>query len=101
MHAAWVWGRAKDVRTHYSRPAFGAQYRFTYGDGQWWAKALNGLSLMAEYDARTVNVGCWYDFPAIYRKQNSGAGSMSFHAYCELNQCKCPTAGVLIKVHLL
>lgn len=100
LHAAWVLGRAKSAASHYSRPAVGMQYRFQVGDGgKWWHYAVNGLSFMAEYDARTVNVGAWYDFPAIIRG-GDGRDVFTFHAYLELNQCRYPTAGILFKVHL-
>lgn len=111
-HVAWVLGRGKND-AHYSRPAVGVQYRFNLGAGkdplyiddsgsatlEWWQKAVNGLSLMAEYDARTFNIGMWYDFPAIVRKAD-GSDRFTISAYLEMNQCKYATAGILFKIHL-
>lgn len=99
VHGAWVWDKSKSKYAHYSRPAFGIQYSFQLKGDDLWHRAANGLSLLAEYDARTINVGVWYDFPAFLKTQN-GNEALTFHSYAEMNQCKYLTTGILFKIHL-
>ena len=53
------------------------------------SKAANGLNLMAEYDARTCNVGFEYSFWKDY-----------VNLVAELNNGKYFSGGLVFKVHL-
>lgn len=90
VHAAYVDYRASWF-PHYKRPAIGANFKFNQLNHQdnWVIKAVNGLNLMAEYDARTVNVGFEYSFWKDY-----------INAVAELNNGKYFSGGVIFKVHL-
>lgn len=77
VHAAWVMnygtgssgsGSGEGNSNRFNRPSAGASFRLDLpssladnGNG-WWVKALNGLEGLAEYDARTFNVGLRYTF---------------------------------------
>ena len=88
VHAAFVIGNAM-TDEHYKRPAFGVNFQFnTQGEG-WGNKMLNGLNLMAEYDARTFNVGGSY---RIWKDH--------INLIAELNDGKYFSGGIFFKVHL-
>lgn len=75
---------------HYKRPAVGTDFAFNLSPSDNWAvKALNGLKLMAEYDARTVNIGAHY---RLWKDH------INFIA--ELNNGKYFSGGMFFKVHL-
>ena len=88
VHGAFIVGKAM-TDEHYKRPAFGANFRFATQGEQFWNKALNGLNLMAEYDARTFNVGGSY---TIWKDH--------INIIAELNDGKYFSGGIFFKVHL-
>ena len=88
VHTAYIIGKAM-TDEHYKRPAFGTNFRFnTQGEGLW-NQALNGLNLMAEYDARTFNVGASY---SIWKEH--------INLIAELNDGKYFSGGIFFKVIL-
>lgn len=88
VHAAFIVGNAM-TDEHYKRPAFGANFQFITTGSSLWNKVLNGLNLMAEYDARTINVGGSY---SIWKDH--------INLIAELNDGKYFSGGVFFKVHL-
>ena len=88
VHAAFVYGNAKGME-HYKRPSFGTNFRFAFPETSIISKAANGLNLMAEYDARTCNVGFEYSFWKDY-----------VNLVAELNNGKYFSGGLVFKVHL-
>ena len=89
VHLAWVLDRPATWE-HHNRPAIGVNFRLGLPAQESWAvKVINGLNLMAEYDARTCNVGMEYSFWKDY-----------INAVIELNQCKYFSGGIMFKVHL-
>ena len=88
VHAAFVYGNAKGME-HYKRPSFGINFRFAFPETSIISKAANGLNLMAEYDARTCNVGFEYSFWKDY-----------VNLVAELNNGKYFSGGLVFKVHL-
>ncbi len=73
---------------HISRPALGVNLRLSDLDERW--KALRGLNLMAEYDARTVNIGFQY---SLWRDK--------LNVVFELNEFKYVSAGIYYRTNLL
>ncbi|MDO4165397.1 MAG: YjbH domain-containing protein [Bacteroides sp.] len=69
--------------------ALGANFRFKLPESSFWNKAINGLNLMAEYDARTVNVGFNYSF-----------WKDRINVITELNDGKYWSGGLYFRVHL-
>ena len=61
-------------------------------------RIVNGFNLMAEYDARTINVGGEYSLPLSYKK--NGEEALSLHAIAELNDGKYMSGGIQLKIHL-
>ena len=88
VHAAFIIGNAM-TDIHYKRPAFGANFQFVTKGEDFWNKALNGLNLIAEYDARTINVGGSY---TIWKDH--------INLIAELNNGKYFCGGIFFKVHL-
>ncbi|MDC1595700.1 hypothetical protein POY66_11880, partial [Phocaeicola vulgatus] len=88
VHVAFVYGNAKGME-HYKRPSFGTNFRFAFPETSIINKAANGLNLMAEYDARTCNVGFEYSFWKDY-----------VNLVAELNNGKYFSGGLVFKVHL-
>ena len=88
VHAAFVYGNAKGME-HYKRPSFGINFRFAFPETSIISKAANGLNLMAEYDARTCNVGFEYSFWKDY-----------VNLVAELNNGKYFSGGLVFKIHL-
>lgn len=88
VHAAYVDYRACWF-PHYKRPACGANFRFGLPENSFGRKLLNCLNLMAEYDARTVNVGCQYH---IWKDH--------INLVAELNDGKYFSGGIFFRVHL-
>ncbi len=88
IHAAYVIGKAMTDK-HYKRPAFGANFQFATKGEEFWQKTLNGLNLIAEYDARTINVGGSY---SIWKDH--------INLIAELNNGKYFCGGIFFKVHL-
>jgi len=89
IHAAYVDYRACWF-PHYKRPSAGANFKLDLPDKDNLAiKALNGLNLMAEYDARTVNVGAHYQ---LWKDH--------INLIAELNDGKYFSGGIYFKIHL-
>lgn len=88
VHASWVMGRPIH-RKHYDGSAFGVNFQFITTGSSLWNKVLNGLNLMAEYDARTINVGGSY---SIWKDH--------INLIAELNDGKYFSGGLFFKVHL-
>lgn len=87
-HLSFVFDRPATWK-HRNLPACGANFRFHLPGDSFGRKALNGLNLMAEYDARTVNVGGSYSFWKDH-----------INLVAELNEGKYFSGGVQFKVHL-
>lgn len=87
VHAAYIYSRATGCR--YDGPAVGANFQFAIAGNTLGGKILNGLNLMAEYDARTVNMGLSYSLWKDY-----------INVIGELNDFKYLSAGIYFKVHL-
>ena len=88
VHTAYSYS-IKNSSKRYVGMAFGANFRFATQGEQFWNKALNGLNLMAEYDARTFNVGGSY---TIWKDH--------INIIAELNDGKYFSGGIFFKVHL-
>lgn len=88
LHAAFVYGKAKGIE-HYKRPSFGANFRFAFPEASFMVKALNGLNVMAEYDARTINIGAHYQ---LWKDH--------INLIAELNDGKYFSGGIYFKIHL-
>lgn len=88
MHLAYIHSKAKGI-PKYSRPAAGVNFRFSLIGEEFYQKALNGLNLMAEYDARTVNLGFNY---AIWKDR--------INLLCAWNECKHFSGGIHFKICL-
>ena len=88
VHAAFVIGNAM-LFEHYKKPAVGVNFKFELSSHEFLINALNGLNLMAEYDARTCNVGFEYSFWKDY-----------INAIVELNRCRYFSGGIVFKIHL-
>lgn len=89
IHVAYVDYRACWF-PHYKRPACGANFQFNMPDqNSIAAKVLNGLDVMAEYDARTINIGGQYH---IWKDH--------INLVAELNDGKYFSGGIYFKIHL-
>lgn len=89
VHAAYVDYRACWF-PHYRKPAVGVNFKFALlPEDNLAVKALNGLNLMAEYDARTVNIGFNY---SVWKDR--------FNLTAELNDGKYLSAGLYFKICL-
>ena len=89
VHAAYVDYRACWF-PHYRRPAAGVNFKFNLlPEDNLAVKALNGLDLMAEYDARTVNIGAHYQ---LWKDH--------INLIAELNDGKYFSGGIYFKIHL-
>ena len=89
VHAAYVDYRACWF-PHYRRPAAGVNFKFNLlSEDNLALKALNGLDLMAEYDARTVNIGAHYQ---LWKDH--------INLIAELNDGKYFSGGIYFKIHL-
>jgi len=72
---------------NYVRPAAGANFRFATPGENFAQKAINGLDIMAEYDARSVNIGASY---ALFKEH--------FWFFAELNRCQYPSFGLQFRI---
>ena len=89
VHAAYVDYRACWF-PHYRRPAAGVNFKFNLlPENNLVVKALNGLDLMSEYDARTVNIGAHYQ---LWKDH--------INLIAELNNGKYFSGGIYFKIHL-
>jgi len=62
---------------HYKRPSLGVNFRFNINhEENVFYRYLNGLNLIAEYDARTINIGghysLWKEYVNIVAELNNG-----------------------------
>ena len=87
IHAAYVYNERKDYPLN--GPCIGANFRFNQPADNLWNQAMNGLNLMAEYDARTFNVGASY---SIWKEH--------INVIAELNDGKYFSGGIFFKVQL-
>ena len=87
VHAAYVYNKRKDY--HLNGPAVGANFQLGLPADNAWHKLLNGLNLMGEYDARTINVGASY---AIWKEY--------INVIAEMTEGKYFSGGVFFRVHL-
>lgn len=87
-HVAYVHGKAKGI-PEYKRPAAGVNFHFSLDDTKFYKTVLNGLNVMAEYDARTFNVGF-----------NYGLWKERINILCAWDECKNFSGGIYFKVHL-
>ena len=88
IHTAFIYSKAKGI-PEYKRPAIGTNFRFSLMDDEFYKKALNGLNIMAEYDARAINIGMNY---SLWKDQ--------INFVCGLNECKYFSGGIFFKIHL-
>lgn len=87
-HIAYIHGKAKGI-PEYKRPAAGVNFQFSLDGEEFYKKALNGMNVMAEYDARTFNLGFNYGF---WKER--------INITCAWNECKYFSGGIFFKVHL-
>lgn len=88
VHVSWVMGRPVH-REHYNGASVGVNFRFDREPDCIGNKILNGLNLIAEYDALTFNVGGQY---SIWKDH--------INLIAELNDGKYFSGGIFFKVHL-
>lgn len=89
VHAAVLAARAAKDKDHYTRPGIGANFQFNTPGNTFAQKALNGLELLAEYDARTVNAGVHY-----------GLFKNVVNIYVEANQLQYLSGGVQFRIRV-
>ena len=87
-HVSWIMARPIHKK-HYDGLSVGANFRFNTCGNHFWNKAVNGLNLIAEYDALTFNVGGIY---SIWKDR--------INLIAELNDGKYFSGGIQFKVHL-
>lgn len=87
-HITYVHGKAKGI-PEYKRSAAGANFHFSLDETESYKKLLNGLNVMAEYDARTFNIGFNYD---LWKER--------INIICAWNECKNFSGGIYLKLHL-
>lgn len=89
VHLSWVLDRPATWE-HHNRPAIGVNFRLGLPAQESLAiKMINGLNLMAEYDARTVNIGAHYQ---LWKDH--------INLIAELNDGKYFSGGIYFKIHL-
>lgn len=88
IHAAFVMGRAMGEE-EFQGPAVGANFRFHLPESSFLNKAVNGLDLIAEYDACTINCGLKY---SVWKDR--------INAVVELNEGRYWSTGIYFKVCL-
>ena len=87
IHLSYVYS---DRKGHaFNGPALGVDYRFALPETSCLNKAINQLNLMAEYDSKHVNVGAKY---ACWKE--------TIHVIAELAQCRYPSVGMYLTLHL-
>ncbi len=87
LHAAYVYNRRKDYPLN--GPAIGINFRFTLPNYHFLTETLNRLTLMAEYDSHTINLGAEYSFWKDH-----------INAVIQFNRCRYFSGGLVLKVHL-
>lgn len=89
VHLSWVLDRPATWE-HHNRPAIGVNFRLGLPAQESLAiKMINGLNLMAEYDARTVNIGAHYQ---LWKDH--------INLIAELNDGKYFSGCIYFKIHL-
>lgn len=89
VHAAFIIGNAQGI-PHYKRFGAGLNFQLNLPDADSFTnRTLNGFNLMAEYDARTCNIGLRYKLLGDY-----------INLIAELNDGKYFSGGVFFKLHL-
>lgn len=75
LHTAYVVGKAM-TDEHYKGGSAGVNFRFNMNKENTFCKYLNGLNLIVEYDAKTINVGghysLWKEYVNIVAELNNG-----------------------------
>lgn len=98
-HFSWIWnyghgaigsGSSTVNLEYFSRPSAGVNFRFSLPEENGWLRALNGLDLLAEYDARTFNLGFRYN---LFKDR--------MHVIFELNDFKYCSGGVYWTIGLM
>ena len=87
IHAAYVTNKRN--RDKLNGMAVGVNYRFDWASESFYARALNGLNLMGEYDSKFLNIGASY---SLWKERINVIG--------ELRECKYPSIGMYLKVQL-
>lgn len=87
IHLAYIYSRATGL--NYKGPSIGANFHFQMIESSFMHKVLNGMNLMTEYDARTLNLGFNY---AVWKNH--------FNLTIELNDGKYLSAGIYFKTCL-
>lgn len=87
-HISYVWGRPLHHK-HYNRTAVGLNFRFNNTSNNTYNKIINGLNIIAEYDALTFNFGGQYSF---WGDRINLTGILSDGKYF--------SGGIFFKVHL-
>lgn len=87
IHLAYVYNKRTDY--HLNGFASGANFCFSLPETSFAVKALNGLNLMLEYDARTINIGAHYQ---LWKDH--------INLIAELNDGKYFSGGIYFKIHL-
>ena len=87
-HLSYVYGKARDI-PEYKGLAAGFNFRFNFIGDEFYKKIINGLNIMAEYDARTANFGFNYAF-----------GKDQINIICAWNECKHFNGGLQFKICL-
>ncbi|MDO4163760.1 MAG: YjbH domain-containing protein [Bacteroides sp.] len=87
IHAAYVYNRRRYY--HLNGPAVGVNFRLRPMTDTFLGKVANGLNLMAEYDARTMNCGLMY---SLWKEH--------INVQIELTGCRHLSAGIMLKTWL-
>lgn len=88
LHVSYMKGKAKGI-PEYEGIGAGINFQPIFDNGNFYHRILNGFNLMAEYDARTVNLGFNYAFIKDL-----------INITCAWNDCQHFSGGILFKIHL-
>lgn len=87
IHIAYIYSRAQEM--NYKGTAIGVNFKFNINDNGSFYKYINNLNLMAEYDARTPNLGFNY---SLWKDR--------INILCDWNNCKYFSTGIQLKICL-
>lgn len=87
-HLTYIHGKARGI-PEYKGLAAGMNFRFNIKGEEFYTIVLNGLNVMAEYDARTTNLGFNY---AMWKDR--------INILCAWNECKHFSGGLQFKIPL-
>ena len=87
-HLTYIHGKARGI-PEYKDLAVGMNFRFNIKGEELYKKIINGLNIMAEYDARDTNLGFNY---AIWEDR--------INVLCAWNECKYFSGGLQFKINL-